>query len=367
MVTRAVSDWPVERRVALHAPHPNDVEVIRDAAKLPRQIRYTYTGDDDQTYVEVQELGDDGLTYFWTEDSGGDRFDESSLNLGGRFTIQEIAGPPLISQSIRQQQDGLNYLLTIWLRGLQYAGFLEDIITNGLPPGTFDEDGTFIPAQQGLRRGPGATQWISGRPILDPETGSVTGYTTPAINTKQPVDVTSFDTTVKAQIAGLYEEFGQAHILGADTQLSGVSRVQLRQDFVLSCQEDAAALRIALSDLFACTLLLVGQASPDIRIAVEPRLAIAEPLPEEKDVTRADYEADLLSQHTAMARNGVDDPDAEIERINEEKKARMEMAEELGLNDVIGEEDNGPDSGSSDRRANPNGVPDSSDSGTDRE
>jgi hypothetical protein len=319
---------PPHMQVSLHAPHPGNIEIEEDSDGDIERIKYTYTTKTDQgdeQKVETQWLGDDGKTYFRTETLAGNVEEDSEydLDLGGRFTVVRLRGVPIVNHSIRRLQDGINYVLTLMLRNLQYGGFLRDIVSNGLPPGDFDATGNFVPSEEGWVEGPGQKTMLQGLPIFDRE-GNISGYTTPSIDTKDPVDVTPFLNAVRAIAALIYEQFGQGHILAADQSISGISRQQLRQDFVLAVSEDATALQVALSEIYAAAYLLTEQTPPSgFDVAVEPRLAIADPTEAEVNATLAIYNSRLMSQHTAMAQVGIENPEAELQQIADERAERI--------------------------------------------
>ncbi|PZV06613.1 MAG: hypothetical protein DCF32_09555 [Leptolyngbya sp.] len=318
------------QKVALHAPHPDSVEVERDGDGFPFKISYSYTVDS-QNFKEVQEINENGQTEFKIVNQSGDvePGSEETLDLGGRLTIAILEGRPIVTESVRRLQNGINYVLTLMIRNLQYGGFLRDVIMNGMPPGDYDEAGKFIPDEGGWIEGPGAKLEVSGLPIFDSE-GNVTNYTTPSISTRNPVDVEAFLKAYKATSAMVYEAFGQGHVLAADMAVSGVSRIQMRQDFTTSCSEDSEALRVALSDTYACAYLLATQATdPDraLNIIVDPKLAISELSPDEANAIVGIHAARLRSTHSTMALLGVENPEAEIAAIDEESKKRMESAQ----------------------------------------
>ena len=325
---------PLHRQVALHSPDPSAIEFVEDADGFPYQVKYRYE-ENNTTFTEVQELRADGKTHFWTEDEAGKKTDEYTLDLGGRFTVVRIQGTPIVSEAVRRLQDGINYVLTLKIRNLQYGGFLRDVIMNALPPGDFDDAGRFIPDSAGWAEGPGQKLELRGMPLFDEE-GNIKSYTQPSVDTRNPVDVESFLKSFRSSVALMYEAFGQGHILANDAVLSGVSRQQLRMDFALSASEDEAALRVALSDLYAAAYLLTAPtAPPELDVIVEPRLAIAELMPEEQQAVINLYNADLRSQQSAMSLVGVENPEAEIKQIDDRKKQRM-RSREATLEDLLG-------------------------------
>jgi len=326
------------RRVALHSPHPDMVEVEDDSDGVPLRITYRYQVGQEE-YREVQEISDQGGTIFRTLDPTGSVVEESTLDLGGRFTVCKIQGNAVVTRAVKRAQNGINYALTLMIRNLQYGGFLRDIIFNGLPPGEYDEYGNFIHDPDGWQEGPGLKMEVQGLPIYDSE-GNVSDYTNPSVSTRNPVDVSSFINSYKASCAAIYEAFGQGHILASDMQISGVSRQQLRQDFVLAATEDADELRTKGGDLYAAAYLLARGTGSDVSVVVEPRLSISELTPEELNSVISQYDANLRSQRSAMQQIGVDNPVAEMEEILDEQRRRMEVVEP-SEGDLIGGDDDG--------------------------
>lgn len=312
---------PEYRRVALHSPAPGAIEFEDDADGFPVRCKYRYSSEG-QSLTEVQELQDNGQTKFWTATSGGEVLpgSESMLDLGGRFTVVSLQGNPIVTPAIRRLQDGLNFILTMIPRNLLFGGFLRDVVINGLPPGEFDAQGSFLPDPAGWQEGPGLKLEVKGLPLFDNE-GNVSGYTTPSLETREPVDVSPFLEAAKAQISILYEQFGQGFVLGADLSISGVSRVQQRADFALAAAEDAAALSAALSGLYTAAYLMIAPTKGDLDVLVDVPLAIAEPTAEEQAQTRENYNAKLMDIATAMARIGIKNPEEEILRIENREAA----------------------------------------------
>jgi hypothetical protein len=75
-----------------------------------------------------------------------------------------------------------------------------------------------------------------------------------------------------------------------------------------------------------------------LRANFDCRITAVQATPEERDTNRADVEANLMSRATALARNGIDDPDAELARINTEQEAERAPAK---VDPVTGDPDEG--------------------------
>lgn len=307
-------------RIALHSPSPNSVSVERDSDGFIDSISYTYTSDKRQ-FKEVQTIDKrNNLTLFWVLDETGSTVENFALDLGGRYSVCELTSEALITKSVKRAQNAINYALTLMPRNLNEAGFRERLILGAQPPGRWEDD-KFIPDPD-FRVGPGVTSFVQGVPILD-DLGQLRGYTNPSVATSEPVDVQTFINTAQTFVANIYHEMKQAHLLGSDLQLSGVSREQARQDFETAIHTHARIIESALSSIYGAALMMMLQPNVDkyrdLNVVVQLRLNASQPTPDERRENREDYKAGLRSRVTAMAASGIDDQDAEVALIKSEQ------------------------------------------------
>lgn len=322
-------------RIAIHSPHPSAVNVVRDDSDFIERIEYTYT-ENGKTFVEVQWVDiDTGLTNFEYRDTAGKAIaDEDgetrfALDLGGRYTIYELRLEAIVTESIKQNQNAINHVLTMVPRVTEYSGFLRELILNGQPPGTWETDSAtglekFIPAEEGLPNGPGVVNYVQGNPTYD-QTGQIDGYTTPSVVTHQPTSIDSHISNYRLFSTLIYEQVGQSHVLANDLNLSGVSQQQRRADFVVMLSDDAELIAPMYGNMWMTALLMANQERKEsylsLSISVTLQLTIDQPLPEERQQIREDFKAGLLSRRTAIAKQGfVDDPDSELAQIEAERQ-----------------------------------------------
>lgn len=327
-----VNDPDPLKRIAIHSPKAESVEVVRDANELVKSIKYFFMVADAEgnqsERVELQQLTPTGKTLFRIEDADGNLIDnlEFELDLGGRFTIWEMRREPLITESIKRAQNAINHCLTMMPRNIEYSGFIRELILNGEPPGDFVIDETtgkerFVPTP--LEAGAGISTFVEGKPIYGAD-GKISGYSTPSVVKHDPVDTETFIKTSRSFAANIYQNVGQGHILATDALLSGISRVQMRQDFILMVNEDVKTYEVVLSNIFMVALLLANQNRVDtikaLRLTVKVRPAISTALPEEIKAIIDLYKSGLLSRSTALALCGyVDAVDDEIALIDAER------------------------------------------------
>ena len=310
-------------RLAIHCPKPGSVEVKRDGDGFIEYILYRYVDKNLMPLTEKQYIDSRGFTVFETLRSGA-VLETLVLDLGGGYSVVELERSPLITESVKRAQNGINYALTMLLRNIGYSGFLRELILNAQPPGEWVDDKSspggqkFIPNPDGFESGPGVTNFVMGAPTYD-GMGNVTGYTSPQVNVRQPIDTKIFLETVQTESKIIYESVGQGHILASDAQLSGVSRVQLRQDFVTALGEDARAIEGALSEIYKSALLMLREGDKKLGIVVKLQLSVSQSTPEEMNQVRENYRSGLLSRATAMGFLGIDNPDAEADLIERER------------------------------------------------
>jgi hypothetical protein len=248
--------------------------------------------------------------------------EEIRLNLGGRYTVYKMSAPSLITQSARDAQSAANFVLTMLMRNLEQAGFLERIILGAQPPGHWDEVNgvkTFVP-DNNFKIGVGQTAFIQGTPNFDAE-DNITGYSNPSVNYREPVNVETFERSHVLATSIIYHQMGQGHLLATDLNMSGIARVQSRQDFDTTLEEHRNTVQSAIGGILGAALMLMvdnPEAYEGLDVAVQLRLSTSSPLPEERRENREDYAAKLRSRSTAMSAAGIEDTDAEQQLIKDE-------------------------------------------------
>lgn len=320
----AESKNPWERFV-LHCPIPGAIIAKRDDDGFLYEAIYNYNRGQ-----EVYTLLDSGKTRIATPDETLD------VDLGGRLPVFEMRGRCLLSEDIKQAQNSINKTLTIKSENLNTAGFLERVLLNAQLPGEWVADPSspggekFVPSQDPLEFGANKITFVQGLPIGDPRSPS--GYTSPSIQYRQPVDVGTFRQALEIDTTFVYRAMGLGHLLSAgDGSLSGVSRETIKQDFKTRLEGYGQSIETVLQQVFKLVLLLISQETGQKDLTafdpvVQLNLATGDPLPEEKKANLEDLNAGIISKTTAMTRAGIDDPDAELELINREREEAIKLA-----------------------------------------
>jgi len=299
------------KKIILHCPSPGSVLVERDPDGILYRATYSYDKG-----RETYTLLDNGLTQI--VDEQGTR----EIDLHGRLPVFELSGDCIVTQDIKDAQNAINKSLTLKGENLNFAGFLERVILNGQMPGKWVNDPAapggerFVSDAAGMQGGAGKAMYVQGIPIGDRRNPS--GYTDPSVMYRDPVDVENFLKDFELNLKCAYLAADLGHLLSAgDGSLSAVSRRTLKEDFVTGLGQYAENIQAVISNIFDTVLLLLSYdlQRPDFTqysTAVELKLNLGTPLPEERDQNRQDYQAGLLSWTTAVMGTGeVSDPDAE--------------------------------------------------------
>lgn len=301
--------------------------VVRDAdTRAQAGLLLSVEGSEER--LELSFVGDDGATVLRIV---GATSQEVTLPLGGRLLLHDLIRAPLITTPIISQQKLLNLAYTMLGRNVVLGGFLERVLLNAQLPGEWTTDSlgrqTFVPRP--LRFGAGSVNAIQGAEIRDEATGELKGYATPSVVYRDPVPVTTFAETRDIAYHAILEETRQTHaLLSGDAGASGVSRQQATGDFLDSLAETAPQVERAARWLLETALSLAahfaGQSGRylDLRAVVSCALSAGPVTSEDVAQVISLVEAELLSRETGMARAGVDDTDAEAQRIQAEREAR---------------------------------------------
>jgi hypothetical protein len=290
-------------------------------------VAYSYLGDDDkqESQAELSYLdGDQTVIRTITEESGENGV-SVKLPLGQRLTLFEMRRPLLITQQVQQEQRALNLATSTLPRNVVSGGFLERVLLNAQMPGTWqqgqtDQPDKFIPDE--YVTGAGTTNFVQGTQVTDPATGK-TSLMTPQIKWHEPVDPHHAISAAAEHYASILHECDQMHVLMVtDGKIGWQSREQARADFEQS-------LRLTQSEAEACgrwvleTALALAEAilkkpgyyTKKLRVSFTCRTDTGPVDANERRQNDASYDAGTMSQETAMQRNNIADPDAELQRI----------------------------------------------------
>lgn len=289
-------------RIHLHAPMAGSVQIQRGLDGFVDQVAYSYGQG-----LEVQTMSDRGIL------QAKDGEQNLSIDTGGRWLIQQVKSPTLLTDSVKGLQNSINHGLTMKLRNQEISGFRERVFLNAQPPGewTTDEQGREIFTPAAMQRGPGTDQFISGLPNGDSYLGA-------RIHESQPIDIATLVGSFHADIELIYRQFRQSYRLQASQgTLSGESRIQQRQEFELFLRGWKRKVESAIANILNIVLKILGY--QNLEAVVELQISTGKLSAEERQAIIAEFQAGLLSKATAIAKLGtVSDVDAELSLIEEE-------------------------------------------------
>ncbi|BCM88738.1 hypothetical protein IAD21_00580 [Abditibacteriota bacterium] len=258
-----------------------------------------------------------------------------SWDLGGRLTIKHLDVDVLITQQVRENQMSINLQKTLQNRNGIAGGFVERLITDGMPPGKYVEDPKDptkkIYQVAPFRVGAGTTNFIRGAKYEEGEEGKVR-YGSPGVHYREPTSPDTFIDAKRDFYQDILEETGQTFTLtNGDANSSGESRKQARQTFKKRLDGVKAAIdplgRWLLETVVLMALVFANRRTEGDILRCDFACIVDEG-PRTADEQRADGEAvkdGRLSVETSMTRDGIEDPAAEINRRNGEREASMEV------------------------------------------
>jgi hypothetical protein len=231
----------------------------------------------------------------------------------------------------------LNLALTMLARNVVLGGFLERVLINAQLPGEFRTDphtGKQVFVPHPLDFGAGSVNALVGVEIRDEGTGELKGYANPDVVYRDPVPVATFADTRDIAYWAILEECQQAHaLLSGQAAPSGESRRQALADFLSSLKLTAPQVERAVRWLLETALHLgahfAGQGGRylGLRVVASCRLDTGPLSADEAKQVIDLVDARLLSRETGMARVGVDDSDAEAQRIQAEQEASASLGQ----------------------------------------
>lgn len=257
-----------------------------------------------------------------------------SFELGGRLLMYEITRDALITEQVRSLQKSLNLARTMMVRNVNLAGSLERTIMNAERP-KIKKQITDATEAAGYREevkesdyfvGAGATMFLTGMLVKD-EQGKIINRANPNISFRDPVSTKTFtetrDDLYSAILSGCFQRFA---LISGDATASGISRLQARSEFESSLKDSKDAVddlgRWLLETHLRLGALLCNRSKEFLQLRCDFNAIIETgPVsPEEKQAIISLVSAGLMSKETAMSLLGIDDTDAELERIAQEPK-----------------------------------------------
>lgn len=329
-VEAALTKLWLEDPIPEQATVATDDDTKQDIGVFVSQVSVGATGE--PKYEPVAELtyADGDKTVVRMVDKSATT--EYRLAFGGRLTMFEPSRTPIVSPQVQESQRALNLALSMLPRNVVTGGFLERILLNAQMPGTWETDAQgnkkFIP--EPYFAGAGTTNFVQGVQYEDGQGKTVVA--TPSVQFREPVPVAPSVDAKRSHYEDILEEVKQAHVLmNQDARASGKSREQARADYeadlLVTKTELEAAGRWVLETVLAMAEAFAGSPgkyTEQLRATFACQIDTGPLTAQERAANDASV-GKTLSRETAMERNGVADVDAELQRMNAEPAAHLDM------------------------------------------
>lgn len=282
--------------------------------------------------------------YIINQEAQNETIDYAPLDLDGKLYLFELdLKRVFITEPIKSLQKQISLDKTMQGRNTYTAGFRSKHWLNAKPPqGT--KEITDADAPGGVRRekydkpmqdGAGVQSFVQGSPIYD-QNNNIIGIANPNVVITDPVSVQTFIESKEDNRAGILAMVDQLHVLISDkASVSGISRADARAEF----RQDLKGVKIPVDALgryiiefammFAANLTNRVEEFKQFRCDFSAIVDAGVPSPAEKEDNRKAYEAGEISLETLMARNGVEDTDAELAKIKSEDGYEINRLEKV--------------------------------------
>ena len=262
----------------------------------------------------------------------GDAAQELRLPFGVSL-VQHGERERLITPSVLQMQRALNLSYTNMSKNGVVGGFVERTFINAQVPAVVTyENGRKVSRPGDLKVGPGKANFIEGVRYLDANNNTV--LATPDLIYRDPVSPETFIQAAAHQKMVILQECQQLHkVLSGASSVSAVSRVEARADFHNSLTLTKTAFDTAWSATLQSALALAQYLSgdggdvPDIH--TDCKINTGPISADEKRIILDWIQLGKLSLETGLSMIGIDDPQAEIEKLKSEKPDGVSVAEML--------------------------------------
>lgn len=334
-------------RLQLSAPTPDEALVHVDPDTQERVGIFLFEDENEQQAVELWYLDEDDKAVLRIAGDGQDEEEQFSVNLKGRLPILEMEADLLITGPVRVQQKRLNFFESVMVRVTEAAGFPERYTLNAEPDGIWlTTPPTAGPALKVQEYG-GRTYYLHAAPrtlgaaitthlvgVQSKADANGTSIATPGVVFKEPTDP---DFAIKASRHAhltILRTCRQGHLaVDSTAESSGLAYEQARADF----EDDLWSVKVPLEGLLRDTIETAivwaeamstmegGSILDRFRVSVTLNVKSGPVTPLAQQQNNANVQSGTLSHESAMAANGVEDVDAELQKIRAQPEAMMNL------------------------------------------
>lgn len=335
-------------RVELSAPRPDATRVHVDQETQQKVGIFTYRDDDAAADKAELWFVDGDKTVLRVVSDGGEGDREFPVDLGKRLPIAEMEAELLVTEPARRLQNRLNFHESVLVRVGEVAGFPERYTLNAEPGGIWlDTPPAGSPPLQSQVIN-GKTWYLTPAPRtlgaavttelvgIRMKTGQGEERATPGVVFKEPTDP---DYAIKASEHAYYallKQCKQGHLATQSTaEASGVAYEQSRADYEDDLEAVAGPLSGMLREIIEVAIAW-GEAMSEkqasgasfldrFRVSVTMHVCAGPITPAAQLQNNANVEAGTLSRASAMAASGIEDVQAELEKIMGDPAALVDL------------------------------------------
>ena len=324
--------------IRIEAVHPKQAAVITPQGSSKSLGIYTYTAGEDEDAAELTYLSEAGSTVIRNTYTG----ERVEMELNGRLTMHQMERSLLVTDSLRRLQKKVNHAATAENSNLGLAGWVARLFLNAQMPGDYkrDAEGNEIldASGQPIVCTGACHLWTRNNCVCIRASSTDDGRWEQSILQKSTIhsraagDDRCFCENKRGQQTGDAVSSATGTRLSSllKQQASGESRLQARGDYENSLLKTAApveeAFVWAVETAVSMAAFLAGEQNPfeESRVTAQAHLDLGVITPKEKETAKSLYEAKIISHQTALKWCGIDNPDAEIQQVQEEQAANGE-------------------------------------------
>ena len=334
--------------IDVDAPAPNmATRYVEPSTGRPVAVILTKIGDQERAQV-WQVNPTTKKTEVQVFVSGGGTPAGVAADLGERLPFGEMRGRRIVTPSVRQTQALLNFAMTVAGRTLETASARERYIVDAEPELLWltSEPASTPVIKTHKNEAGNVVMWgvrmprMVGAGILNEiisleipaKDGQPQQTKTASVTALDPVDPQFATNAADAITVRLYKRGKQGHLgLAKSGETSGVAYQQARAQFEADLRRLKSPCEGLIRDVIEGALALAGRMSSKAaailrkyRVVVNLRISAGPITPEEAQLAVSLRDGGLISQQSAQARVGVEDPAAEQEAIDSDRLAAID-------------------------------------------
>ncbi len=343
-------------RIALDAPLPDAVVIVTDPDTLQRAAVAVFEELEDgklEKRAELWYIDGEETVIRALADGDDDEQEELRVSMGARLPISEMVTDLLITEPVRRQQARLNFVESLLTRVAETGGFPERYILNAQPNGIWLkeppapgvgvlETRVFNNETWYLHQTPrtlGAAVTTDLRGVTLGETNGVKTIATPGVAWKDPTDPDFAIKSARHAKRSILEQCKQGHVaLEGTAEASGTAYQQARADFEADLSGVKTPMEGMLREIIEAAIAWAESMSkekPQIldryRVVVNLKVTSGPITPTERQQNNADVVAGTLGRESAMASNGVEDVQAELDRMNNQPESVIALRDKQSV------------------------------------